>query len=60
MLFSMQVACGCGETPQPMDPDKNWDAPGIGGFTEGRRYTWYCMNCGNVVCINLNILEEEE
>jgi len=60
MMFSMQVACGCGEVPQPMDPGKNWDAGSAGGFTEGRRYTWYCMSCGNVVCINLNILEEEE
>ena len=60
MMISMQVACGCAESPQPMEQDNIWDGESEGGWTEGRRYTWTCMTCGNVICVNLNILEEEE
>jgi len=28
-------------------------------FVEGRRYIWQCPNCGNQVCVNLNLLEVE-
>lgn len=70
----MQVGCGCqmdpdvaevsssiaGE-PVGMDPVFSWDKtqPSIGGFVRGRRYMWQCPTCGNVVCINLTLLNED-
>lgn len=69
VLISMQVACGCGmdaETqtghPSPCDPEANWynEEELSGGLTAGQRYLWRCQSCGNVMCVNLRILDGDE
>ena len=70
-LVSIQMACGC--TMLDMDPDARpqamdvvhnvsgtpaiWDGE---GFQPGRRYVYQCMTCNHVVCLNLNLLEDED
>jgi len=60
VLFSMQVACGCGLTaPIGMDQQTLWDGEdNSNGFTVGRRYVWQCPRCNNQVCVNLNLIDE--
>lgn len=70
--ISIQVGCGCqmdpeNETGRPvgMNPVITWDGdtPNVdpdSGFVRGRRYMWDCPVCGNPICINLTLLDEEE
>jgi len=62
--ISMQMACDCGDTPQPMDilvdgvgGPMMWDGM---GSNPGRRYVWQCITCDHVVCLNLNLLDGDE
>jgi len=62
--ISMQVACGCDVDAQPMDilvdgigGPMMWDSM---GNNPGRRYVWQCMTCEHVICVNLNLLDEDE
>jgi len=60
--FSMQVACGCEieEGPTGMDQLHIWDGEEHpSGFVEGRRYIWMCPACGNQVCVNMKLIEED-
>jgi hypothetical protein len=59
--FCMQVACGCGlNGPIGMDQLHIWDGEEHpSGFVEGRRYIWHCPECGNQVCVNMKLIEED-
>ncbi len=59
--FSMQVACGCGDNgPIGMDQLHIWEGlNNPSGFIEGRRYVWQCPGCGNQICINMKLIEED-
>ena len=38
-----------------------WDGQGIDdGFAPGRRYVWQCLKCNHIVCLNINLLDEDE
>ena len=65
----MQVGCGCEMDPKNeegrpvgMNPVASWDkvTEASEGFVKGRRYMWGCPLCGNVICVNLTLLDEEE
>ena len=63
--FIMQVACKCKGSihggPEGMEQLQTWDGGDVeGGFIEGRRYIWRCPECHHQVCVNLQLLGEEE
>jgi hypothetical protein len=69
---SIQMACGC--TMLDMDPDARPQAMDViadpsgnraiwdndQGFHPGRRYVYQCTTCNHVVCLNLNLLGDDE
>lgn len=63
--ITIQMACGCDDAQaQPMDivvdtvgGSMMWD--GLGN-NPGRRYVWQCQTCDHVVCLNLNLLDDDE
>ena len=60
MLISMQVACGCCETPQPMKQDAICHGEDEGGlYQKVTDILGIVCRCSNVIGINLNLLEEE-